>query len=208
MNIETMTRKELTALKKQVDQRIKQIDLESKAAEGVTTLEFLGTDTEMHELKIKSVDRKPEKVVEMFQNWQKAEKWLEPEMKPQIYMGINGPPSTPRKETIDLNPGHYIGLASSIEDIVHADEIDLWKQVVPEVGIQNGSMVSLIYRIKERKLEWNFDYNEFRTIMQKWLPRYVKIFFFTGGKNDPGNYPVIFNPVGTEMFVVMAPRIE
>ena len=207
MNIETMTRKELTALKKQVDQRIKQIDLESKTAEGVTTLEFLGPGTGMHELKIKSVDRKPEKVVEMFQNWQKAEKWTEPSMNNQIHMG-NGSPSIPRTETIDLNPGHYIGLASSIEDIVHPDEIDLWKQVVPEVGIQDDKMVSLIYRMEERKLEWNFDYNEFRTIMQKWLPRYVKIFFYTGGKNDPGNYPVIFNPVGTEMFVVMAPRID
>jgi len=141
----------------------------------------------------------------MFQNWQKAEKWLEPEMKPQIL--INGPPSTPRKETLDLNPGHYIGLTSSLEDIIHPDELELWKQVVPEVGIRDGK-ISLIYHIAERKLEWNFDYNEFRGIMQKWLPRYVKVFFFTGGKNDPGNYPVIFNPVGTEMFVVMAPRID
>ncbi len=181
--------------------------MESKAAEGVTTLEFLGTETELHELKIKSVDRKPEKVLYMFQNWQKAEKWLEPEMHHQILIGVNGEPSIPRTKTIDLNPGHYIGLASSLEDIVHADELDLWKQVVPEVGIQDG-MVSLIYRMEERKIVWTFDYNEFRTILQKWLPRYVKVFFFTGGKKDPGNYPVIFNPVGTDLFIVIAPRPE
>ena len=203
MNIEIMTREELAALRKQVDQRIKKIDLESKTAKGVTTLDF--STTPDNKKPIKSVDRKPEKVLEMFQNWQKAEKWLEPEMKPQIL--INGPPITPRKETLDLNPGHYIGLASSLEDIIHPDEFDLWKQVVPEVGIRDGK-ISLIYHIAERKIEWNFDYNEFRGIMQKWLPRYVMIFFFTGGESDPGNYPVIFNPVGTEMFVVMAPRID